>query len=276
MCRWAAYRGTPIYLEDIVANPVHSLIEQSHCATKAKTATNGDGFGVAWYGARPEPGLYRDILPAWSDANLRSLARQIRSPLFLAHVRASTAGSTSRDNCHPFVHGRWSFMHNGQIGRFDLLRRPMEAHLGDALYRSRSGTTDSELLFLLALEFGLDTDPLGAMARALAAALDAAEAAGIEPHVRFTAAFSDGADLYAVRYATDAFAPSLYASPRDGARGHCLVSEPFTDEAAEWHEVPAGSAVHLGTGGIREMPFEPAPGRSTKNSVQETLVAAVR
>jgi hypothetical protein len=126
MCRWAAYRGTPIPLEQIISAPGHSLVEQSQQATQAKTATNGDGFGVAWYGEHPEPGLYRDVLPAWSDCNLKSLARQIRSPLFLAHVRASTGGATSRDNCHPFVNGRWSFMHNGQIAGFEKIRRPME------------------------------------------------------------------------------------------------------------------------------------------------------
>jgi predicted glutamine amidotransferase len=165
MCRWAAYRGTPIPLEQIVSAPGHSLIEQSQQATQAKTATNGDGFGVAWYGEHPEPGLYRDVLPAWSDCNLKSLARQIRSPLFLAHVRASTGGATSRDNCHPFVNGRWSFMHNGQIAGFEKIRRPMETALSDRLYQARHGTTDSELLFLLAIEFGLETDPGGGLRR---------------------------------------------------------------------------------------------------------------
>ncbi len=101
MCRWAAYRGEPLFLEELVISPAHSLIEQSHCATKAKTATNADGFGIAWYGDRPEPGRFRDVLPAWSDCNLKSLARNVRSPLFLAHVRAATHGSTRRDNCHP-------------------------------------------------------------------------------------------------------------------------------------------------------------------------------
>lgn len=134
MCRWAAYRGDPLYLEELVSSPAHSLIEQSHCATRAKTATNGDGFGIAWYGERPEPGRYRDILPAWSDCNLKSLARQIRSPLFLAHVRAATGGGTRRDNCHPFTHDTWSFMHNGQISGFERLRRPMEAMLDDDLF----------------------------------------------------------------------------------------------------------------------------------------------
>ena len=123
MCRWAAYIGEEVFLEDIVTAPCHSLIAQSHCAREAKSPTNGDGFGIAWYGDRPEPGLYRDILPAWSDPNLKSLCRQIKSDLFLAHVRASTGGATSRANCHPFVSGRWSFMHNGQIGGFERIRR---------------------------------------------------------------------------------------------------------------------------------------------------------
>ena len=92
MCRWAAYLGEEVFLEDIVTAPCHSLIAQSHCAEQAKSPTNGDGFGLAWYGGRTEPGLYRDILPAWSDPNLKSLCRQIKSGLFLAHVRASTGG----------------------------------------------------------------------------------------------------------------------------------------------------------------------------------------
>lgn len=257
MCRWAAYRGTPIPLEQIVSAPGHSLIDQSHHANQAKTATNGDGFGIAWYGERPEPGLYRDVLPAWSDCNLKSLARQIRSPLFLAHVRASTGGATSRDNCHPFVQGRWSFMHNGQIAGFEQIRRPMEAALSDKHYRARHGTTDSELLFLLALEFGLETDPAGAFAEAIRFALAESARAGIRELVRFTAAFSDGDALYAIRYATDAHAPTLYSAPMCGGLGHCLVSEPFLDTDAKWHEIPAGSLVTLTTNGLSSARFNP-------------------
>jgi predicted glutamine amidotransferase len=230
MCRWAAYRGTPIPLEQIVSAPGHSLIEQSHQATQAKTATNGDGFGVAWYGEHPEPGLYRDVLPAWSDCNLKSLARQIRSPLFLAHVRASTGGATSRDNCHPFVNGRWSFMHNGQIAGFDKIRRPMEAALSDRLYQARHGTTDSELLFLLAIEFGLETDPAAAFGEAIRFALSEAARAGVRELVRFTAAFSDGETLARdPLFQRQPQAPTLYSAPTCNNQGHCLVSEPFKD-----------------------------------------------
>ena len=87
MCRWAAYLGAPIFLEDIVSRPAHSLIRQSQGAMRCHTPVNADGFGIAWYGERPEPGLYRDVMPAWSDPNLRSLVAQVRSGLFMAHVR---------------------------------------------------------------------------------------------------------------------------------------------------------------------------------------------
>ncbi len=159
MCRWAAYIGDPFFLEDFVSRPGHSLIHLSLCASECKSATNYDGFGIAWYVERAEPGLFCDILPAWSDPNLRSLTAQVRSRLFLAHVRASTGTATSRNNCHPFAVGRWSFMHNGQIGGYDRFRRDADMLIPDALYAHRKGATDSEALFLLALAEGLEGDP---------------------------------------------------------------------------------------------------------------------
>src|SRR3546814_8953456 len=76
MCRWLAYTGAPVFLDELICKPTHSLVEQSLCATEAKSPTNGDGFGIGWYGERPEPGLYREVLPAWNDPNLRNLAYQ--------------------------------------------------------------------------------------------------------------------------------------------------------------------------------------------------------
>ena len=219
MCRWAAYIGEPVFLEDIVSAPFHSLVAQSHCATEAKTATNADGFGLAWYGERPEPGFFRDILPAWSDPNLKSLCRQIRSGLFLAHVRASTGGATSRVNCHPFINGRWSFMHNGQIGGFERIRRKLEASLGDQLYDQIEGTTDSELFFLLMVENGLARDPFGAVTRAAAGVIEAQRSAGQDANLKLTAAFADGETLHAGRYTTHGTAPTLHTRTLGGGRG---------------------------------------------------------
>lgn len=241
MCRWAAYIGEAIFLEDIVTRPGHSLIDQSHRATQCKSAVNADGFGLAWYGERPEPGLYRDILPAWSDPNLRSITSQVRSPLFMAHVRASTGTATSRNNCHPFAVGRWSFMHNGQIGGFDSFRRDADMMIPDTLYGHRKGATDSEALFLIALAEGLDTDPQGAMERAVARLVALSVARGAAPHLRLTAAFSDGETLYAVRAACDDLAPSLWHRWSDTRAGRAVVSEPLEADEQGWEAIPAGS-----------------------------------
>ena len=165
MCRWAAYAGAPIFLDEIISRPGHSLIHQSHGATQCHSTINADGFGVAWYGDRPEPGLYRDVLPAWSDPNLRSLTAQVKSGLFLAHVRASTGTATSRNNCHPFAYGKWLYMHNGQIGGWPRVRRQVESLIPNDLYEDRTGTTDSEAIFLAALADGMEEDPVGAMQR---------------------------------------------------------------------------------------------------------------
>src|SRR3954463_14071967 len=169
MCRWIAYRGETIPLSHYVTEPAHSLVSQSIQALESTAGTNGDGFGLGWYGERPEPGLYREIRPAWSDENLRSLCDQVRSELFFAHVRASTGTSTTRANCHPFAHGRHLFMHNGQIGGYSRIKRRLEAIIPDELYDARLGTTDSEAIFLAALANGLARDPLGAMTRTLEA-----------------------------------------------------------------------------------------------------------
>src|SRR5690606_22183456 len=240
MCRWAAYVGAPIFLEEIVCRPGHSLIHQSHGATESKTAINADGFGIAWYGERDEPGLFRDILPAWSDPHLRSITAQVRARLSLAHVRASTGTAPSRNNCHPFVVGRWSFMHNGQIGGFDVLRREVDMMIPDDLYPQRRGATDSEALFLVALSLGMADDPKGAFERAVGRLEALSRRKGAAPHVRLSAAMSDGRALYACRYATDDHAPTLYHRWSDRHGGRAVVSEPL--ELGEcWEAVPPGT-----------------------------------
>lgn len=257
MCRWAAYVGAPIFLEEIVSRPGHSLIHQSHCATQCHTAINADGFGIAWYGERAEPGLFRDVLPAWSDPNLRSLTAQVRSPLFLAHVRASTGTATSRNNCHPFVHGRWSFMHNGQVGGYESFRRDADMLIPEDLYPSRKGATDSEALFLLAVSEGLDADPCRALERAAARFIALARRKGAAPHLRLTAALSDGQALYAVRYATDSAAPTLYHRWSDTRGGRAVVSEPLETGEADWEEVPAASFCTFTGADVVVQPFLP-------------------
>lgn len=236
MCRLAAYLGPAIPLGQIIVDPKHSLLEQSQNATEAKLAVNGDGFGFAWYDRDREPGLYRDVLPAWSDGNLPNLCRMIRSRLFLAHVRASTAGETSRQNCHPFAHENWSFMHNGQVPDIHRIRRRLEALLPDDLYDLRRGSTDSELIFLLLLTYGLRDDPQAA----IATVIDLLAAHSIygtgKNAVRLTCVLSDGETIYAFRHASDDKCATLYLCENPYG-GWTLASEPLDGSADKWMSV---------------------------------------
>jgi glutamine amidotransferase len=241
MCRWIAYRGQTTALEPYVTRPAHSLIEQSIRALESTASTNGDGFGLGWYGEHPEPGLYREVRPAWSDENLRYLCRHIHSHLFFAHVRSSTGTPITRPNCHPFACGRWMFMHNGLIGNWTRLRRRVEAMIPDELYPSRIGTTDSEAVFLAMLGAGADRDPVGATFRTLAALTDMVSAEGLKEPLRFTAALADGRDLYAFRYAANDDANTLYY--RMSGKDLVIVSEPLDQDRSEWTAVPPNHVV---------------------------------
>ncbi|MVO14492.1 class II glutamine amidotransferase [Parasedimentitalea huanghaiensis] len=258
MCRWAAYFGDPIFLEDIISRPDHSLIAQSQEAEESKTSTNGDGFGVAWYENRPTPGQYRDVYPAWSDPNLRAVAHQVRSGLFLAHVRASTGSAISRNNCHPFTAGSWSFMHNGQVGGFELFRKQADMSVPDELYQHRKGATDSEILFLLALGEGLDRDPQAALSRAVARMENLSRQSGISPHMRLSVAFSDGKRLFAARYSSDHIAPSVYYRWCETRQGWAVVSEPLEPDEEGWTELLPGKFLELNGKGTVLSEFLPS------------------
>lgn len=258
MCRLLAYSGEPIFLEDLVCKPEHSLVRQSMQAEEAKLTTNGDGFGLGWYtglAERPEPGVYREVTPAWSDENLLALCAAVRSPLFFAHVRATTGTSVARQNCHPFHYRQWLFIHNGQIGDYAKIRRRMESLLPDELYAARKGATDSELMFLLAvnhIERGMT--PIDAMAAMLGDVRQMMGEAGISAPLRFAAALADGKTIYAFRYSSDNRPPTLYVNRC--SHGTIVASEPLQDRTnpccPEWVAVPPDSAVSVSGADIQQ------------------------
>ena len=129
-------------------------------------------------------------------------------------------------------------MHNGQVGSFPGVRRRIEALIPDELYHERAGTTDSEAMFLAALGMGVEQDPVAAVSRMLREAEAAMRAAGNATPLRFTAALTDGRDLWAFRWASDGHAPTLYFRHRPG--GLVVVSEPIDENRPDWHEVPQG------------------------------------
>ncbi|WP_439155464.1 class II glutamine amidotransferase [Yoonia sp.] len=247
MCRIAAYAGPAIPLENIIVRPRHSLLTQSQHANEAKLAVNGDGFGISWYGEGQAPGLYRDVLPAWADDNLTHLCRMVRSQLFIAHIRASTVGETSRANCHPFAYDRWSFCHNGQIPHFGQIKRRMMAALPDDLFDARRGTADSELIFLSMQAHGLDRDVAGA----IATTLNDIGPEGASGPVKLTCVFSDGDTLYAFRHASSGNSPTLYLSGVLDNGGRAVASEPLCGVTERWTALPCNVLCRISADGLQ-------------------------
>ena len=276
MCRWIAYRGETTAFEHYVTEPEHSPVTQSLRALEATTGTNGDGFGLGWYGNHPEPGLYRETRPAWSDENLRYLCRHLHSHLFFAHVRAATDTAVTRQNCHPFACGRWMFMHNGFVGSWNRLRRKVESMIPEALYPSRVGTTDSEAVFLAMMGAGVEREPVEAARRVLRSLCELVNEDGHHDRMRFTAALANGHDLFAFRFAENDNANTLYYR-EDGER-LIVVSEPF-DKEPDWTEVPPNHAlVALASTSAEIVPLleSSSPERKQERLRSQRVVARVK
>jgi predicted glutamine amidotransferase len=274
MCRWMGWLGQPVLIDELLFKTQHGIVDQSLHSRMGAETTNGDGFGMGWYGAGDGPGVYHSVAPAWGDANLRELAGHIESPLFLAHVRAAIGSPVQQTNCHPFRRGRWLFVHNGYIAEFHRLRRDLMLAIAPEQFADVQGSTDTEVVFHLALTLGLEADPLAALERTIGLIEAVAAEHHVDAPVQGTFGVSDGTCLWAVRYASEGPARTLFASadvdavkrlhpenPRlqrlsEGDR--LIVSEPFADLPGVWKEIPEATAVCVRRGGaLEERPFVP-------------------
>jgi glutamine amidotransferase len=262
-----------VLIEEFLLKPKHSLIDQSLHSRLGAETTNGDGIGLGWYGIGDEPGVFHSIEPAWNNRNLKELARHIVSPLVFAHIRASTGGAIQETNCHPFRHGRWLFMHNGLIRNFATVKRDLVLAVDPSLFAEIEGTTDTEVFFHLALTFGLEDDPPGAVERAVGFIEKTGRAHGVEHPIQMTVATSDGKSVWAFRYSSEGNSRSLFyttdvatlrAQHPDRPRLHELsdetrlvVSEPLGDLAGVWNEVPESTYGIVQEGQDELRPFVP-------------------
>src|SRR4051795_5087707 len=71
MCRWMAYSGEPILADALLFQPEHSIIDQSLHARMGGFTTNGDGFGIGWYGDGTTPPAVTRTHPAPTAATPR-------------------------------------------------------------------------------------------------------------------------------------------------------------------------------------------------------------
>ena len=274
MCRWLAYSGSPIPLAELLVQREHSLIDQRRRSRLGATTTNGDGFGVGWYGDAETPRLFHSTHPAWNDRNLRELASGVRSPLFFAHVRASTGGAIQQTNTHPFRYGRWLWMHNGLIREFQRVKRELVLAVDDALFPFIEGTTDSEIMFYLALTFGLESEPVAAVERMVGFVEDTGHKYGVELPIQMTVATTDGRRVWVYRYSSEGASRSLFFTTRMATlralypkseelaglsdETRVIVSEPLGDMPGVWNEVPESHVGIIQPGADALEPFAPS------------------
>jgi predicted glutamine amidotransferase len=278
MCRWLAYSGEPLQASAVILDAKHSLVAQSLDSPLGAETVNGDGFGIGWYpqGAVSGsiPAVFHSVEPAWHDENVRELSRSIVSPLFFSHVRAAGGPPIQRTNCHPFRWENWLFMHNGFLGEFAKVKRDLTFAIDPSLYTHLMGTTDSEVLFHLAITFGLVDDPV----KALTATVDHVERVGREHGILFpmqgTIAVADGATIWALRYSSQGRSRTLFHSVdiptiremypdaerlrRFGDHAHVVVSEPLNDLPGIFVEVPEATIAVLDREGYHHEPFRSA------------------
>jgi len=148
-------------------------------------------------------------------------------------------------------------MHNGAIARFQEIKRELLLAVDPSLYAKIEGSTDSEVLFFLALTFGLAEDPPAAVQRAVGFIERLGHDRGIEDPIRMTVAASDGQKVWVFRYSSGGRSSSLFYSTNmatlraqypDNPIFHTLssetrlvVSEPLSDLAGVWNEAPESS-----------------------------------
>lgn len=270
MCRFLAYKGAPVLMDELLYQPRNSLIRQSFKAREREEPLNGDGFGVGWY--MPEidtiPAVFTSVQPAWNNMNLQSLAPKIRSGLVFAHIRAASSGGVSQLNCHPFRYGNYLFMHNGSIGGFRVIKRALRRRLPDDIYDWISGETDTEhlcALFLEQLQAGRNSNSADDIKHALISSFSILKELQLEHGITrpsyLNFVVTDGNCLIATRYVSDSnLKPhTLYYS--EGSRYECvdgickmqdgdisehavlIVSEKLTDVKKDWQKVPPNHLV---------------------------------
>lgn len=271
MCRFIGYIvRNNVVLSDLIEKPQNSLIKQSKHARFGKYGINADGFGIGWYARdiSPQPAIFKSIQPAWNNDNLHHLATKLKSKCFVGHVRASTIGTISQTNCHPFTYDKYLFVHNGTIRGFESIKRYIQARLNDRFLNLICGNTDSEHFFALLMNtlFTSNSFSIKKLFSSLVDCIDfinqMLKQHSKRDYITLNSIITNGNHLIASRYISNTNRKPLslyYATgidlnfaenkkrilkPSKGASKIVIIaSEPLSDYELEWVEVPINHAL---------------------------------
>lgn len=163
------------------------------------------------------------------------------------------------------------FVHNGQIAEFGLLRQALMARVEPKYFDNILGSTDSELMFHLALSFGLKKDVPAAIAEMVRVVEATGKENGVAESLRMTLGISDGKGFWGFRYGSNGIGPTLYTSPdlaelrrlnpdlkgKFGDFAVCVVSEPIGDYQDSWQAIPENSKIIISNKHIEVSEFKP-------------------
>jgi predicted glutamine amidotransferase len=237
MCRWLAYSGSPIVMKEV--------LDGGTTRSLTKACTRGSG---------PRPPTATGSASAGTAPPTRELADHISSPLFFTISARRIGSAVQQTNCHPFRHDRWLFMHNGYINEFATIKRDLILAVDSSLYPEIQGQADTEVLFYLALTFGLEDDPPAAVERAVGLVEAVASRHGVPHPFQGTIATTDGEIIWALRYSSEHKSRTLFYTTdvptlrkqhpemellqEFSENARLIVSEPLGKVAADWNEIP--------------------------------------
>ena len=252
MCRFAAYFGhEEIVLDELLSKPKNSLIKQSHEAREGIHGINADGFGLAWYNfdISPAPGIFKSTQPAWNDNNLIHISQKIKSPCFLAHVRASTIGDVNQNNCHPFSFEEYSMVHNGTIRNFEKYKKRLIDSIEENLFLQIKGNTDSECFFFLIMHFLRQKNNLVlSVKKAINWIANIQE--NCDGFSRINIVITNGNELMATRFVSKgekSLSLKYYSKSKEHNKISSLIlsSEALSDDDKLWQELPENHYIFL-------------------------------
>ncbi len=249
MCRLAAYLGTEISLSVFLQEHEHSLLQQSWAPKEMQDGTlNADGYGVAWL-ADNIPSSYKNVLPIWSDTNLDSLGRSIRSQLWLANVRSATPGQgISESNTQPFIKDSLIFIHNGCLKPFNNITKARFLDvLANTISAEITGDSDSQYLFALLQQHLQNQESISNAIISTMNALKSICSNSVSALLNIV--ISDGDSLYACRHALNGNCPSLYYLIKQD--NVWIASEPLSPDDA-WMTFPKHSFIRFNRSGVIE------------------------
>lgn len=140
MCRLYGFRCS-------AHEPVHAALVSERNSLRRQSVEHPDGWGIAAYVRGPLPEVAHGLGAAHLDPEFERVSGLLQARAVLAHVRLASVGEVDPKNAHPFVHGRWTFCHNGTVSDYKRARPRLEKEVAPRYRKRLLGTTDSERCF---------------------------------------------------------------------------------------------------------------------------------